>query len=1660
MMALSELMDPVTIWKSFPPLTEHQIAWGELLELIEDVLSGSTDILLIEGREEGKEGIGKTTLLAQFALKNQGDCVGLFIDKSCRATYDPWMMQLDLANQVSWLIHDRELEASDWTDERFFRNAVFDLERFARRRKRITYFIVDGLEELEPDDLAGCQQVLQMFQVKHPYLRFLMTGSRDILPKEIRNVATIRSHIMSGFSYGETCEYLCGLGLTNQHIEHLYRASGGNPGYLATARRIFEDYQKDGKCDDMGVLTGKLHALFDIEWHRVDDSDEALMGALAVLAHDRRQYSLVDLSRLLNVNPRDLERSLRQLTFISFANDKNVVRYVSNEYRDFAARKLRYLRQDINRMIIDDLMNRADEHASLDELPIYLDKMGKYREVLTSLEPERMTRIIAVQNSIAHIRRPIQLGIKAASNLNNTGELIRFTMQHCIMEDISRIRNSPAEIDCLIATQNYSGAMALASSQVLIEDRLHMLAIVARAFSKQNMKVPADLQEQIRSLYHQVDINMMGSRSLEIAAALVYSDPKLAFELAEKAADTLDGGFSSDWVFAALSLMAGDFRSASTDQELIRREFTARITDPAALKLSTEASVVFGDWSRDAILAEAARLDNPEDEINLLRLWVKRNHRNPEALEVSRFALDTLVRTTSYAPNAQVFRELAEPLPFSQDYTKVQAFIGSLDTQRPTAERVGPFDEYVRLQLLLAETETKHDIQVARNRMAELYMYVAGQPDVEARAAGFAWMVGHLPDIDPNGYLENLEGLHTLVSEDLEEHVGTILKATAEQFYAMRGIIHALARTSPDRAIEIAGRLNTRLRREAALLEFVDEYLNVADHEFNYDLPLDVLGDLTIPHFRDRAILMILKRIADIENGVSSCSLHLARLVSAIDGMLDSPRRCEAYCLAYTVAHKAADNEQCPTIITHVSDKLNESWESINDEWLKVDVGFQVASSMAYTNDVEAAQIWLEKARQARDKQHVGASSALEDQMLTARLAIRAFAGLIPQRIDEASDRLRIEEIIESIPSPGMQATLWSELALRFHACDRLKEHKEIVARKVRPLLPIVKSCDKAYYVHFLIGLAPALYSAHERSALEEIENLLPVYRDEAYLAICDYIFRKCPHYEPYEESVDSAYDVGFEELIDACALLKLMTGDCAVYSVIAKIGNTAGASKSQRLLTREQKQKIAQEIRMIADEKFPDNNGIIHEGYLIASLAQAARIDPRTRMQDWLDLANRARDIPNIADRVLVLGTIAGAMPNRKNERKQRLKLIEEAVELVSSIPFPLDQADRYEALAHAALGCSGQHSRNLVQKAMGIVGVFDTRPYLAAQRRLISLAYKLDPDMASSLASAFDEDLARAASKRNTSKQLDLLQAMANIASDDAQFAGRDSSSLARFGTMLLASLNAGRSSTIPRDRVNQILKAAHSRPLSKVYPVFAWAIENMIKAYADKPQADSILRPVFEGAISAALFSGAVISRATSGMVSMSNRIASYSAPESIVVRPGERKRAFGFIEDWLSQHVKDYIKIHEPYFGPEDLELLQLITSVCSPECRIHILTSIEHQAIENIERPFRMTYSRSWRTQISDQDPPDCEIMVLGYAGTGKSPIHDRWWVTNGSGLLTGTSLRSLGTDRMSEIRVLSEEEACAREAEIDEYLFRRIRHNNGKKIEYDLFNLS
>lgn len=1643
-MSKAEVMDLTTVCQSFPELPEPLIRRENFLDTIDQVLGNGTDVVVAEG----PEGIGRTTLLAQFAKRYPDHTLSLFIRPTSRWGYDPEILRFDLSNQIQWAVCREELSSMEDASDAFLRNGLTKLQKRTRLGDKY-YFALDGLDEVPEESAFVRELVLDMLPLGLRGFRFLFSGDPDRLSEQLRQRVRCKSYLLSGFTPGQVAQYFEGLGVDHQSLKEISEKCKRIPGRLQTVRRILQS----GTSVQSLLQQWPGKELFEIEWERVESHRDGQRDLLAILAHGRRRLSVNELAHIVDIQPGAAHELLQDLEFL-LMTPQGDVSFVSEAYREFAAKKLWYLRDEVHERLIAYLLRDPESGVALRHLPDYLESADRLEELLEFLSADHFPRILQRSRSLGPVKQQAQLGLASALKLGRDGDLVRFGLGKAVMTEVGRVTVWHSEIEARMALGDDESAVALAQTSILREERLHLLAIIARAQSEQGLSPFPELIDQIRQLYRQIDYSALDERRVvEIAQDLVHSEPELAIEMVERATNTSIDENAMDWAFAKLSVRAseassGQFQSLDTAQNI-----RSRIRDPEVRSFSEAVSLLVGDYpATEVVRWVSANLDGTDKQLYLLRRWAMDNREREDAAEVVTFALDLAIRSTPYSPNAGVFREIAAPLPYISKSAVAKGLVGRFDAQKGTVERYGPTEDYVRLQLILARAEYKYDFYAASERVLDVYQYVADLDDLAVKTACLARMVATLADMDPQRRLETEGDLHTEVEAELASETGRLLKETAEHYYATRSIIRALAKIKPDRALDLANRLNTEARRDLALLEMVRSAVQAPTDDLDLDRIKEALDHFEDRDLRDEAMLEILKRLAMISNRNTVVTKAALPLINCVASVWDARARCRACSLAYSFL-MGQDPEEYSGLLSHLIDLLDSAWEAIDVGWHKIDVGFRIARSLA-TVSPETGGKYLRGAEAYREEGLLDTQSAALTYCGCIRLALRAYGGLLPTDLDAAGDIERLSQLVNRVPSSGERAALWAELALWCQIGGRSDVCKEIVIERVKPALLGIPEGDERYRAETIATVAPALYCAHRQTALEYICRLPRNYRDAAYGQICEFLLRHQPPSEPYEAVASQVYAVTYEEIMDICELLKLMDHDNLICHFVECIVNSVVAGRRRKDFSRQERADISSRLEAIAD-RFPRDRHIAHDGYKVALQAQIARI-ARPGGQGWINLAESARSIENRADRALVLCMVAAAMPS--SERDRRSRVFREARELIERIPATLDRIQRYEEFAAIVLDVDVALAKECLDSAMAFAQM--DRPELYThQRRIINLAYLIDEEFAESLASLADDDPARVETRANIEWQLQVLDLKSKMANQ--LLSGEDVLTpaplkLSRAAWRLLGSLNAGRATPIPLDATRALFQVAADLPLTQSYPIFAWVTENSKQRLSG--QTRERLRSMFEAIILAAELSAALAARSSTKVERVKCLTMEDTEEDSMLIRAGEREKALQALRDWFKHEVEGYLKICDPYFGPDDLPVLQMLRSV-NPNCKVKILTSKKHHD-DQVEVPWQDTYRTHWRLRISSsQEPPETEVVIVGVRTTGKSPIHERWWLTAGRGIRVGTSFNSLGIDRHSEISQLTEREAAIREAEVDQYLRRDTLQHNGERLLYTLFTL-
>ena len=1672
----SQVWNLPQVCKSFPENHDVLVDRDHVLTQIESFFERNKLVVY-----EGESGAGSTTLLAQFALANPRNTISLFIKTTSRMAYDPDVLREDLCQQLNWALREQDLPESEISSDVLLRNLLNKLSREAKRSNKIYYFVVDGLDKLSVIHPHIMTQIAAMLPWGVERFRLLLSGQAEQLPIPDGNAPKTAS--IPFFSSGEVTQFFEGI-IDETQAQRVYR-NFKLPGRLATVRRLLLD------CEDRAQLLDNLPRnypiLFEMEWEKTNRRDAEQSQLLALLAHDHREHTVSDLSDLTEITPDAVQEKLERLRFIELKPHGTiegdlVVEWASEEYREFAANKLHHLRKGVQQLRIDKLIQTnastqgSEATASLIELTNYLEEANRHADILNYLNPETLSQMLDRSHSLALVQRKTGAGIQAAVQEKLDGPLMQLSIQQATLNSLEGAKIWSSEIEAHIALGDFAAAQALTQATTLHAERFHQLAVIAKARDKKGLPADLEISEEIAQLFEMIDPTELGEDAVEIASDLLSTHPDLAMQLVEKANQT-SGENALDWAFARLSVAAmatsgdEDEHPVDSPERLKAERLRNRIQDPGAQQFSTVASLLYGygKYSAKRILDEVAQLNSAGDQLFVLRNWAMGNAEHENAAQVLEGALDILIGTTDYVPTARDLRQLAAPLPFLASYDDAKKLVARFAGLRETLEHRSTTDDDIALQLLMARTEVKYDTEAAGNRMLAIYFDLCDVSDLTIKSGCLARLMSALSDIDLENNSVTPDDLLESVRRDLEATFESILQITAEQHDATKAIIRPLIRTHPDLALQWIARLNTHYRRDAALLDFVTAASRAPESTFALAPIEEALRRFKDKELRDVALLRLIRRLdamaqqkTDKGQTLEFCSLlpTLSR-VKEIEGL---ERRCLGYCLALSLwSHHKDPNFDGLRDNWHHS--LEAAWNAIDAQWQKIDVGFKIVAELS-EQFPEQAELFMKKTSEVRRDATIDNGTTAGSYLANLYLSIRTYAGLLPRKVATPNDYERLVEVIEDVPSSEDRIKLWSDLALRCHLMKEMERCNEITDRFIRPLLARLHvGINSDCHARCVVISSAALYVAHGATGQETIQALATFHRNEACESVCRFLLYSSAPSDPCTPMPGQGLPISWPQAADVCVMLNIMTSDGAILHYMTRLVDCV-LHRSSRI-TGEQRTDLIGKLEEIAKTKLPAPDGIEHQGYCIACHAQIARL--KSNNQNWEGLINAGRQLPNTADIVHVLCTIAAVMPPRSHAARE--DLLEEIRGIVATIPTLRDRFERYELLAETADRISPDLAKKYIKEAMenalkeaqtheqqasAMEGPTGSGAYTAA-RRFIDLAHRINSEYATHLMALADTEPVRQGLKSALKERVEHLNLRKRVADErqlEEDLSVHEVEEWSRLAWSLLGQLNAGRLQTWRRSEARDFVRVAALAPIEESYSLLSWTFENTVRRHRNTDQARELLHPLFEATLQGAQLALRVSARSASQLEHARQEAQASSAD---IIDIGERAQALERIETWIEKEIENTLKICDPYLGPSDVcDILRLV-SRHHPDCQVEIMISYEHLKKEAIAQPWQETFKRHWRHN-ADQSPPDTQIIVIGFGKEGKSPIHARWWLTENSGLSTGTSYNGFGS-RSDSIEQLSYEQTREKEENFDKYAHRRVRDHNGERISVETFTM-
>jgi len=1643
---MTEILTALSFSTNVPGRIENEISRDNVIQLLlQKFTQGNIDIAFVTGDEE----VGKTTLLTQFARKYANNTISSFLKPINKFSKSLDTLFFSLINQISWIMTKSELPNDFDYNFDSFRIYLNKLNKHSQGRHTY-FFIIDGFENLDESDSFLFHQFFDQLPFGYINFKFLISDRSDILKNGLLKDFLKKGKLQTWenptltFSLTEITQFCLGLQLSPEQASEIQKITLGVPG------RIKVIYDKLKGVDSFDSFFDNVNNFTDFlnrEWQAINLNDNSRL-VLAFVAFEDREYKSSTICKIIGLSQEEIDSYLSAFTFLQ-TDEKGFITFKSNHFKKYVKTKLRgKLELKVEELIIEYHIQNQSNIDSILELPKRFEKNARFDDLIKVLHEEHFLFIIEKKESFSFLEDHTQLGIKAAKELKKYSELFRLCLQKATIAELKQTFIWESEIEAKIELKDFESARNLADVSLVKEDKFRLLVFLGKKKKEKGLSIENDLLESIKTLYQQINPSSFynGSEVVDIATNLLYTFPELAIDFLERATGHQHSN-KTDLGFANLAMLMRMLSTASGDSDKISN-LSSRIKNPQIRNL-TEAFTTAYNATEPVSFLKQLNSDTSADKIQIARIYISENPHIKDIELVIDFVVDLLISDSMEHPiTASILEDLSKPLPL-HDYNTTKDIIAKLETFRALSKERGPTISNYKYLTNLAFTRIKYDFEQCKLDLLETYYEIIELQDLSLECECLAYVYAGVIKHDFSNALETSEGFKTGLEKNIESTFRAILKETGNQVVATISIIKNVSRGNPTLAIEMCKQLNTADRRYAALLESLREYLNNQTDLLQNKYLQAYYQTILDPKLKNQACLEILDRFNQTKEDIIKKFPAVLTFIAKIPNFYSNNDKSYAYTLAFQIIGKSAEKSE---LLQNISNEVIDFVELLDDKYSKIEFGFKLAATLIKI-DKGLSKIFHDKAEKEKSRLRFDSPIILSLYFNTIRLGIFCLNGLLHDDIDTSIHIDKVIAYIKYLPSQISQSKLLAQILEALYENKKYHLFEKYFKLEITPVINYLMTGEctlsKGEKFELIENLSTVTYLHNESLCKILIQTVNALYQDECYDNICSFLLKKKSNAEGQELHLKT----DFETAIKIISILENVRNDILINDII----NSLQICAKNNSFTRENLIIISDKLRKIISGKLPDQDSIRHDGYKILCNAYLLRMQKNNNEKEWGTILTEARQIPNLSDKGYVLAIISNLMPeNVKGITKTGI--LSEAFKNFDQIKVYTERVNRYSDIKHTMNELNKSECKLRLSNAIRDSVLENSYSLISAQKSIIDFAYDVDPAYAEDLLKIIDDDPARKPISEKLKKHLDGLRIETQFANDSTDSEITEIRTLSRICVDYGGKINSRRVATKHLEQAASWLDHSYKRPISESFGIFLLFIENANARFKETShQVKTHLIPFFEASLQNIQMVKVLASKGKS-KGTVSDQPSVVILPNQLIVRPGERQLALEFVKRWIIDEVVEYVKICDPYFSSKDLELVKEIYLI-KQDIKFIILAQSE-----NLEEEVNANLYRNMWKQISDDEPPEIKVIIVGYRTPKRdqiiSPNHDRWYITYQSGLRVGTSFNSLGINKNSEISILTGDESTNIESQlIDKYINKSERFSNGNKLSYLEFDI-
>jgi hypothetical protein len=1561
---------------------------------------------------------GKTNFIAQFAQYYPNQVISYFINSN-PLTQDLKTFLYVICSQLCQILEKPNLPENITTDElkSTFTSLAFNLSNQAKKNNKIYYFAIDGLEWGIAGDKGHriIDYPLTTFSGS-PYLLYsCKTDAKDNLPIDNFQIIDKVSHQLE-FNQSDTQEYLSDLKLEIDEIKKIHQKSQGLPGYIKIIRDTIQT--SGSEWIKSNELPNNLENLIKKQLKFIkDNSEENINKALGFIAVSPKPLNLPFLANIIKTDKKYLLETLLKTSIVFYDETANALQ-ISPE---FTREVLKSQLAPIKEALINELLQQSIEATDKDELFITLlmREAKDYEGISEKLNNENVIETFTKTHNINLISKRFNIASQMAYENKDILGLMNWSLRlQATKLLISHVLNSQ-EISALIAIGEAQNALRRAYALPESTIKIRLLARAYTAMQEANERIPKGALEELELLVTTQNLQDLDREALqELATDIFPILPALAVSL-------IEDKFSRDEEINTLEAAIDASGSKPGNQIDAKR---SELINPEIGQILNSYSKWLGEIPLIKLIQNIEELKSTKAKEFMIQQWCSQNKESLELDQGIQLWIDTVVEDSSFSIPLRSLRKVSNSLKYVKDEYQ-EKLVYRLEIPTFSSIRT-PWEEWIGFHLNIAEILHTHNEKQSKERIDAIYETInleIEDQDIKVFCYARLWSTA-------SKYYKELE---QTVKLNLERVISSLLCNAALHDEILNKTLQTIAGIDVQYSIEKALEMNTRKRRNDAI-----KLVIITSLRKNPNLDISETIEKIIHHFDENEQSMLFLNIAQQvsqKNKILS-EKNQATLLKYCKKIPDPSMRADA--LSHLVM--VWDNEKIIRSEKIIKD-LVSLWSQEDDLIFRISLGYKIVERIADKHRDAAKNLY--QSIQDINLLPGGTLAAGDLRHLFLQTVDAAIHSLNLRTLSNKEGFLgKIYKLIDNIPSSRIRIMLYGQIAAQSFTEGYSKEAEEVIRNKILPSInKITNLYDKNISIKFCF---PVIFKDSKQTAYELVKNLPESLKDLCWAHTVNWLL--------VMGSLQN--DINFEHLKVGCDYLKIkdsvieaaknINRDELLYLTIAEISKVIEHSARTLKIDAIQAQTLLQILEELAEKKLPDKQNINHNGYLIVSKAvingarstvyktiakkgNLSKIDIRKK---WSEIEAAAKTIPNTADKVYVMGVVAKEL--HKHHSQSSEDLLNETDTLLDGIPTLIDRTDRMEEIAKiwSSFG-KNESAQYTLTKAVKLIEQMSDVSYNKRLEALVQAAYELNPEFSDHLISKYDSRFPNEVF--NPLRISNETQKLKNNPEKINKLYGEKENPFLRFiigasAEQQYIDLISGHGKIPDENVLLEWVKYSNYYEENSFHMVIKWVQECLKNKYTSYE-----LTSIFvDLAALILILINKVSPERHEGIPEEIMNILPGLSSKVAIFRTGEYEKAKIWLTDWLKKYSEEYIKVVDPYFGPE-----QLIFFADIPKnCKMLIVSTDYYFKDYGAPEKIKSELEHIWK-QIGKGACPLINLILV--PTSQEDQFHDRVIISKNRGLDLGQSLNGLG-NKTGKITDLAYEDSKELESK---YVDDMLNHN-------------